>query len=103
MLELLFNKRRTKNITYKINNIHDFKTYILQSRDDEKYYYIIIDEIKYINGLFITHIFEKIGISNIYMIIINKGLFHVIKKFNISNEFNIQLFDNFFKFEETKL
>ena len=97
MFENLFNKNKSNNITKKINNIDDFKYYILKSKDDNKYYYIIIDDVKYIIGLFLNFLFEKIEITNIYMIIINKGLLYVIKKFNISNEFNVKMFEDFFK------
>jgi len=97
MFENLFNKNKSNNITKKINNIDDFKYYILKSSDDNKYYYIIIDDVKYIIGLFLNFLFEKIEITNIYMIIINKGLLYVINIFNISNEFNVKMFEDFFK------
>ena len=97
MFDNLFNKNKSYNITKKINNIDDFKYYILKSSVDNKYYYIIIDDVKYIIGLFLNFLFEKIEITNIYMIIINKGLLYVIKKFNISNEFNVKMFEDFFK------
>ena len=51
-LNNLFNKNNCKNMTSKLNNIEDFKNLIIKSKDETKYYYLIIDDLKYKLGYF---------------------------------------------------
>ena len=94
MLNNLFNKNNCKNITSYINNIDDFKDNIIKSKDHDKYYYLIIDDLKYKIGLIINYIFEKLEINNIHMIIIYKGSLQLIKQYVINDEINVKLFDD---------
>jgi hypothetical protein len=93
MLNNLFNKN-CKNITSKINTLDEFKEFIIKSKDHDKYYYIIIDDLKYKIGLVINYIFEKLEINNLYMIVIYKGSLTLLKKYHIL-DFNIKMFENF--------
>lgn len=93
MLNNLFNKN-CKNITSKINNLDDFKEFVVISKDKDKYYYIIIDDLKFKIALVLNFIFEKLEIYNLYMIVIYKGSLTLIKKYHIL-DFNIKIFDNF--------
>ena len=93
MLNNLFNKN-CKNITSKINNLDDFKEFVVISKDKDKYYYIIIDDLKFKIALVLNFIFEKLEIYNLYMIVIYKGSLTLIKKYYIL-DFNIKIFDNF--------
>ena len=78
MLNNLFNKN-CKNITSKINTLDEFKEFIIKSKDQDKYYYIIIDDLKFKIGLVINFIFEKLEINNLYMIVIYKGSLTLLK------------------------
>jgi hypothetical protein len=92
MLNNLFNKKNCKNITSKINVLGDFKDYVLKSKDEDKYYYITIDDLKFKIGLVLNYIFEKLEIYNLYMIIIYKGSLSLIKKYHIL-DFNVKIFE----------
>ena len=72
MINNLFNKN-CKNITSKINTLDEFKEFVINSKDQDKYYYIIIDDLKFKIALVLNFIFEKIEIYNLYMIVIYKG------------------------------
>jgi len=93
MLNNLFNKN-CKNITSKINTLDDFKEFVIKSKDEDKYCYIIIDDLKFKIGLVINYIFEKLEIYNLYMIVIYKGSLTLLKKYHIL-DFNIKMFDDF--------
>ncbi len=93
MINNLF-KKNCKNIISKINNLDDFKEFVVISKDKDKYYYIIIDDLKFKIALVLNFIFEKLEIYNLYMIVIYKGSLTLIKKYYIL-DFNIKIFDNF--------
>ena len=93
MLNNLFNKN-CKNITSKINTLDEFKEFIINSKDQDKYYYIIIDDLKFKIALVLNFIFEKLEIYNLYMIVIYKGSLTLLKKYHIL-DFNIKMFENF--------
>ena len=90
MLNNLFNKN-CKNITSKINTLDDFKEFVIKSKDEDKYYYIITDDLKFKIVLVLNVIFEKLGINNLYMIIIYKGSLSLIKIYHIL-DFSIKMF-----------
>ena len=92
-LNNLFNKNNCKNMTSKLSNIEDFKNLIIKSKDETKYYYLIIDDLKYKLGLYLNYIFEKLEMININMIIINKGSLLIIRTNNINHDFNINVFN----------
>ena len=93
MINNLFNKN-CKNITSKINTLDEFNEFIINSKDQDKYYYIIIDDLKFKIALVLNFIFEKLEIYNLYMIVIYKGSLTLIKKYYIL-DFNINMFEKF--------
>ena len=93
MINNLFNKN-CKNITSKINTLDEFKKFIINSNHQDKYFYIIIDDLKFKIALVLNFIFEKLEIYNLYMIVIYKGSLTLIKKYYIL-DFNINMFEKF--------
>jgi len=90
-----FNSKKNRNITNKMNNIDDFKKYIDDSKDKPNInFYIIIDEVKYIIGLYISFCFGKIGLNNIHIILINNGSIMLLKQYILNNEYISNLLDH---------